>query len=206
MKRFLLLPLLLLLGLPTFAQFQGVKTIGFQLGPVNGVSGLSITRVMDERNAFQFLVGYTGLFAPNQFVRTTVATTNELGQAELTVTETMPEGYRNSIVVGGTYQLALITGNSRSNGHALYMNIAARGRVHLDRPAGQFDSNGYWITPEVGLGLGANIGLGERWELFAEVNALYYNADDNPVKTMEDPDFLQWGTEVNTGLRYRITW
>ncbi|MBX3101454.1 MAG: hypothetical protein KF690_03000 [Bacteroidetes bacterium] len=182
------------------AQFCGSNGYGLRIGAPGAPTGFSFTRVMDTRNSFEWMVGYNGLF--NRVEKTTVTMVNEQGQPE---TQTfLPAGYRNALLVGGTFQVGLLAGNPRGNGQSLYLNLGLRGRVHLDRPVMNFDSRqGFWITPELAVGPGFQVGLGPNMELYADAQAVYYNPEDAVATTGEATNYTL-GVELGGGLRYRI--
>jgi hypothetical protein len=181
-------------------QFCGIKTYGLRVGGPDAPTGISFTRVIDDRNAFEWQLGYNGLW--NRSDKTIVTITNERGQPE---TQTvLPTGYRNALILGGAFQIGLLQGNPRGYGQSLYLSVGIRGRMHLDRPTFQFDGDkGHWLTPELAVGPGFQVGLGHHVELFVDAHAVYFNPEDALVSTGEATNYVL-GLELGGGLRYRI--
>lgn len=146
-------------------------SIGFRAGWSGGPNGLTIRKIVGSNSAFEFVAGYN---------------IKEGRQTNL------PFYKQGNTLIGVAWQPFFISSEGNT-GVGFFANIGARARFHnYRRPE---NKSTVMLTPDFFTGLGMQIEFSEVVEIFADLNAKYYNKLNNAYV---------WGLESGLGIRFRI--
>ncbi len=164
------------------AQVVGEHALGIRWGLGTSPIGLSYQVVMTHHAAIEIYGGYNGDVAKALNVYTKGLTADSTGKI------VKPKGLqKGGFIFGVNYQPFIYTGD-RDKSTAFYANIGARIRTHnirmtndpIFKARNEFmksipGNKGGVITPEVLAGIGFQLELHEKFELFMDFNYIYYN-------------------------------